>query len=74
MKRLGLVTLLALSLAAAWPMAARADCASDCSDGCEGKPAAEWSKCMEPCLKACLKDDPPAVPAPSPPKPVEPKK
>ena len=70
MKRFGVVAVLVLSLAGAWPAAARADCGADCSASCDGLPAKDCAKCMEPCLKRCLKDDPPPVPAPSPPKPT----
>jgi len=74
MRRLGAMLIFTLSLAGAWPVAALADCADDCGSGCEGKPAKEWSQCMEPCLKKCAKEDPPKVPAPSPPAPVPPAK
>ena len=60
------------ALLLALPAPARADCGSDCASSCGNSTGKDYEECMLGCLKGCLKDDPPAVPAPSPPKPVEP--
>ncbi len=70
MKRLGMMVAVVVSLAGGWPGVVRADCGSDCSEGCAGVPAEDWAKCIDPCVRQCLKNDPPPVPEPSPPKPV----
>ncbi len=75
MKNLSLtMLLLASSLAGAAPALTRADCAGDCSTGCENPDAKEWARCTEQCIKGCLKDDPPKVPDVPKPTPVEPDK
>jgi hypothetical protein len=71
MRRLGAVLMVSAFLATTWPALAAADCGEDCSNGCEGQPAEEWAACMEPCLRACLKNDPPDVPDVPAPTPVE---
>jgi hypothetical protein len=68
-----LVVLFSLVLVCTVPQAARADCGSDCVSRCAdvGSGTEEYDACMQPCLDACLADDPPPVPEPSPPAPVE---
>ena len=61
MRTIGALLVLSAALSG-WPMSARADCGEDCSNSCDAGPAEEWARCMEPCLKRCLKEDPPAVP------------
>lgn len=50
---------------------ARADCAEQCDSACgtidSRTQADDWAACMEPCLKACLENDPPDVPDVPPP-------
>jgi hypothetical protein len=61
------LVLVVMLVLCAVPLAAQADCPSDCVETCSAGPAEDYVKCLNACVARCTPDP---VPAPSPPAPV----